>query len=268
MSSTTDTARTSPTDLAAKQVAASQAGAPGRRGPEEIERDIHDIRSRMDAVLEEIEFRLSPGQMSGGLIEVARDVVQGNPTRIARAIRSNPLPLLLIGAGAAWLAWTVSRTPILEAGAPPAAGEHLSDQRIRILLIGLVNACRQGAKGVRRAEMVLGEVGLSPRLSQLATQLDRSAAALDGELRRQGGLPEPEGPIHPAWAGLHEALERPGVRAATLVELEGGIDATLALFRDALHEPLPEALRIVIGAQFHEIETMRHRVGVLREAVA
>lgn len=264
MSSITDTARTSSTP--AERLPVREA-APGSRRPEEIERDIHDIRSRMDQVLEEIEFRLSPGQMSGELIEVARDVVQGNPTRIARAIRANPLPLLLIGAGAAWLAWTVSRTPILEAAAPPAGGAPLSDQRLRILLTGLVNACRQGATAFRRADTALNEPELSRRLAQLATQLDRSAAALDTELRRRGGLPEPDGPNHPVWAGSSGALDRPGARAALLAELEGGVDGTLGLLREALQEPLPEALRVVIGAHFHEIETMRHRVGALREAV-
>lgn len=264
MSSITDTARTSSTPAEPLPV---REAAPGSRRPEEIERDIHDIRSRMDQVLGEIEFRLSPGQMSGELIDVARDVVQGNPTRIARAIRANPLPLLLIGAGAAWLAWTISRTPAPEAAAPPAGDEPLSNQRIRILLTGLVNACRQGATGFRRVDTALGDPDLSPRLVQLATQLERSGAALDTELRRRGGLPEPEGPVHPAWAGLSGALERPGTRAVLLAELEGGVDGTLSLLREALQEPLPETLRVVFGAQFHEIETMRHRVGALREAV-
>jgi len=239
-----------------------------RRGPDEIERDIHKIRARMDTVLDEIEFRLSPGQLSGGFIDVARDVIQGNPSRVARAIRSNPWPLAVMAAGALWLAWNVSRTPENPVTADQGAGATLSDQRIRILLTGLVGACRQGATGFRQADLILDDPGLTPRLTQVAAQFDRSAASLDDELRRRGGMPDAEGPVHPVWQDLHAEMGGGRSRGAVLGGLERGVDGTLALFRESLHEDLPEDLRVVVGAHFHEIETVRHRVGALREAVA
>ena len=238
-----------------------------RRGPDEIEHDIHNIRARMDAVLDEIEFRLSPGQLSGGMIDVARDVMQRNPSRVARAIRSNPWPLAVMAAGALWLAWNVSRTPEVVIATPHGHGT-ISDQRVRILLTALVNACRQGATGFRQAELILDDPGLTPRLTQVAAQFDRSAASLDDELRRRGGMPDAEGPVHPVWQDLHAELGGGRSRGAVLGGLERGVDGTLALFRESLHEDLPEDLRVVVGAHFHEIETVRHRVGALREAVA
>lgn len=243
-------------------------GAGGRRSPDEIERDIHTIRSRMDSVLDEIEFRLSPGQMSGGVIDVVRDVVQGNPSRVARAIRSNPWPLAVMAAGALWLAWNVSRTPELASSAPGSPAGMVNDESIRSLLSDLIAACRQGATGFRQADLILDDAGLTPRLSQVALQFDRSAAALDAELRRRGGAPEPEGPVHPVWSDLHRELGGNRSRGAVLGGLEYGVDGVLGLFRDGLQDDLPEPLRVVIGAHFHEIETVRHRVGALREAVA
>ncbi len=240
----------------------------GRRSPDDIERDIHGIRARMDSVLDEIEFRLSPGQMSGGVIDVVRDVVEGNPTRVARAIRSNPWPLAVIAAGALWLAWNVSRTPEVEKTPLGSPAGMVNDDSIRSLLADLIDACRQGATGFRQADLILDDPGLTPRLTQVALQFDRSAAALDAELSRRGGAPMAEGPVHPVWDDLHRELGGNRSRGAVLAGLERGVEGVLGLFRDGLHGDLPEQLRVVVGAHFHEIETVRHRVGALREAVA
>ncbi|MCG5243522.1 DUF3618 domain-containing protein [Azospirillum doebereinerae] len=254
-----------------------RAGSTDARRPEDIEREIGDIRSRMDSVIDEIEFRLSPGQMGGGVAEVVRDVIQGGGAgtsgRIARAIRANPIPVALMGVGALWLAWAVSRTPEvttsfddLEPGTSP--GTALSDQRARLLLIGLIQSCRHGATGFRRADMVIDDTALSGRLTQVADQLDRSATALESELPRYGGSLGADEDLHPVWHGLHDAFDGTRARSGVLLGLEGGLEGTLSLFRDALRQPLPEHLQVAIGAQFHEVETVRHRVGALREAVA
>ncbi|SMH36594.1 DUF3618 domain-containing protein [Azospirillum agricola] len=248
-----------------------------RRRPEDIEREIGDIRARMDSVIDEIEFRLSPGQMSGGVAEVVRGVIEGGgegtPGRIARAIRANPIPVALMGIGALWLGWAVSRTPEhppLAAAGPlgGATGGELPDRRIRLLLIGLIQSCRHGATGFRRADMVMDDSTLSGRLTQVADQLDRSATALEAELPRYGGPLGPDEDLHPVWHGLHDAFDGSRARGEVLRGLESGLDGTLELFHDALRSPLPEHLQVAVGAQFHEVETVRHRVGALREAVA
>lgn len=260
------TATTEPTQatIPAQDVSTSSRG---RRGPDEIEHDIHAIRGRMDAVLDEIEFRLSPGQMSGGVIEVVRDVVEGNPSRVARAIRSNPWPLAVMAAGALWFAWTVSRTPEVEQAAPGnALGE--AGGTVQDVLSVLVAACRQGATGFRQADMVLDDPDLTPRLTQVASQFDRSAAALEAELVRRGGGRDLQAPVHAVWRDLDTELGGTRTRGGLLRGLENGVDGTLGLFRNSLHDDLPEDLMVIVGAHFHEIETVRHRVGALREAVA
>lgn len=252
------------------------ASSTGAKRPEDIEREIGDIRSRMDQVIDEIEFRLSPGQMTGGVADVVRSVIEGGgdgtPGRIARAIRANPIPVALIGIGALWLGWAVSRTPatapLAGAVAGGGAGGELPDRRTRLLLIGLIQSCRHGATGFRRADMVMDDAALTGRLTQVADQLDRSAAALEAELPRYGGPLGADEDLHPVWHRLHDAFDGTRARSGVLLALESGLDGTLELFRDALRTPLPDHLQVAIGAQFHEVETMRHRVGALREAVA
>ncbi|CAO3439469.1 DUF3618 domain-containing protein [Azospirillum endophyticum] len=254
----------------------------GRR-PEEIESEIQSIRARMDQVIDEIEFRLSPGQMSGGVVQVVRDVIQGGGDglsgRIARAVRANPIPVALMGVGALWLAVAVARTPesATEFDDYDAHGRQL-DPHSRHLLTDLVGACRDGAEAFRRADMTIADRALSGRLQELADQLDRSAMALDAELRDGGGWIETAGDGTRVWSPLHglaEASARsvmagaggPGARGDLLARLESGLDGTLSLFRDALRDAPDDHLQVAIGAQFHALETVRHRVGALREAV-
>ena len=70
-----------------------------------IERDLEDTRSRLDATIDALQQKLSPGQMvdqavtyfkEGGGVEFTNN--------LGRTVRDNPLPVLLIGAGIAWLA--------------------------------------------------------------------------------------------------------------------------------------------------------------------
>ena len=176
----------------------------GRR-PEEIEHEIQSIRARMDTVIDEIEFRLSPGQMSGGVVQVVRDVIQGGGDglsgRIARAVRANPIPVALMGVGALWLAVAIARTPesTTEFDDYDPHGRHL-DPRSRHLLTDLIAACRDGSEAFRRADMTIADTALSARLEDLADQLDRSAMALDAELRTGGGWIETAGDGTRVWS--------------------------------------------------------------------
>ncbi|MEK0084440.1 DUF3618 domain-containing protein [Benzoatithermus flavus] len=75
-----------------------------------IERDLEHTRSRLDATIDALQQKLSPGQMvdeafawfrEGGGAEFGRN--------LARTVRDHPMPVALIGVGLAWLAVSSAR---------------------------------------------------------------------------------------------------------------------------------------------------------------
>lgn len=75
------------------------------RSSSEIEREVELTRASMSETLGELRERMSPGQVMDQIMDYARGrggvEVVGT---LGRAMRDNPLPVLLIGAGVAWLA--------------------------------------------------------------------------------------------------------------------------------------------------------------------
>jgi hypothetical protein len=234
------------------------------RSSAEIEQDIAAIRSRMDRTLDEIEYRLSPGQMSASIRDTFRDVVEGNPeNRLAMAIRNNPLPVALIGVGVIWLGIAVLR----ESGVrmPGLRGDPA---RAAATLGPLVALAREGAALLRTAEGAIDDPALRPVLVEFADEQDRSAVVLEGELRRldpAAVVPDSGGHADPAWDELRRALGT-RERAFMIRGAERGAAATLEAYREAMHQDLPEETRVVLGARFHEAEQMCNRLGALRQA--
>lgn len=234
----------------------------------EIADEARAIRARMDQTLDEIEFRLSPGQLSGGVMEIVRDVMQGRDGPVTRAIRANPLPVLLIGLGFLWMAWEAAREPRLEGRRmEPGNGHGALPQRTRIVLTGLIEALRQGAERFRRVEAVIAEPAVAAPLLACAERLAGAADALDEDVRKAGGRIETGAPAHPIWADV-DAVPLVAAEGRNLIgALEQGVDATLVLLRDAVREDLAPDQRVSIGARFHEVDIIRHEIMALREAV-
>lgn len=70
----------------------------------EIEREVEDTRDRVRETLGELREKMSPGQMVDQVFDLARNSGGGDFTRnLGRTIRDNPVPVMLIGAGIAWL---------------------------------------------------------------------------------------------------------------------------------------------------------------------
>src|SRR5215472_8329193 len=78
---------------------------------EQLEHDAEDARRRLQATLEELRGRVAPAVLADQLIDYAR---RGPPAEffrnLAREVRENPLPLILIGIGIAWLLAASSST--------------------------------------------------------------------------------------------------------------------------------------------------------------
>ncbi|MGQ7260833.1 DUF3618 domain-containing protein [Vreelandella sp. V005] len=75
-----------------------------QRSPEEIEKDIHQSRERLDSTLHEIEERFSPQQLLNTSYEYIRHGGANEfVSNLSTTIKQNPLPFLLTSAGIGWL---------------------------------------------------------------------------------------------------------------------------------------------------------------------
>lgn len=71
------------------------------RSPDEIERDIEVTRARLVDTVTQIERRLTPGRLLDDMLE---GMLGGGDGRdMSGMFRRHPLPVLLVGAGLAWL---------------------------------------------------------------------------------------------------------------------------------------------------------------------
>ena len=241
------------------------------RSPDEIERDIADIRSRMDKTLDELEFRLSPGQLTSGAVDLVKDVMRGDPSRLGDAVRNNPIPVVMIGIGALWLAFAINRPQQVHEETKSKRISRLSPDQIAEVLSPLIAVTLQGVDGLRQAEGRIADPAVQALVREIGQQHDRAAAALEAEVRRHGATPlagvMPPSRPHPAWSELRRALttgETPSIIAA----IENGEDSALETFRMALHADLPEETRVLVGAHFHAIQQTHNRMSALKNATS
>lgn len=71
--------------------------------PNAMEQEISHTRERIGRTVEELEQRLSPGQLVDQALGFARDHGGDFAANFAGSVRRNPLPLLLTGVGVLWL---------------------------------------------------------------------------------------------------------------------------------------------------------------------
>src|ERR1700744_3093997 len=85
-----------------------------------IERDLAQTRARMDTRLNDLQDRLSPGQVIDDLMTYFRGSEGGDFARnLMTSVRDNPLPAALTGIGLTWL--MASSTQVNGVPAAPAA---------------------------------------------------------------------------------------------------------------------------------------------------
>ena len=82
------------------------------RSSTEIESDIHKTRDRMDATLDELSDRMTARSLLNSALDWWESRSEGAPSggaakdayqTVARRVKENPIPALLVGAGVAWL---------------------------------------------------------------------------------------------------------------------------------------------------------------------
>ena len=76
--------------------------------PDVIERDLRETRARVDRTIDQIQDRLSPGQLLDEGLRYFRngpsDYLATFGSNFSHSVRDNPLPVAMIGLGFAWLA--------------------------------------------------------------------------------------------------------------------------------------------------------------------
>jgi ElaB/YqjD/DUF883 family membrane-anchored ribosome-binding protein len=79
------------------------------RSPEQIERDINELRAQISDTLDAVQQKLSPGQLLDQALTYARDggAVAAD---IGRGMRDNPVPAAIFGISLGWLWYTGSRS--------------------------------------------------------------------------------------------------------------------------------------------------------------
>lgn len=73
------------------------------RETDTIEEDIRETREGIDRKVQQIQDRLSPGDVVDGVVDFVRDNGGSLAGSLGRGIRDNPMPATLIGAGVLWL---------------------------------------------------------------------------------------------------------------------------------------------------------------------
>ena len=78
---------------------------------DQFEREVEETRSQLSGTLEELRGRMTPGRVVDQLLDRARNGPSGEFVRnLGREVRENPMPIVLIGIGIAWLMLATSRT--------------------------------------------------------------------------------------------------------------------------------------------------------------
>ena len=78
---------------------------------EQFEREAEETRSQLAGKLDELRERVTPGRVVDQLLDYAQNGAAGEFLRnLGREARENPMPIVLIGIGIAWLIVASSRT--------------------------------------------------------------------------------------------------------------------------------------------------------------
>ena len=91
-----------------------------------LEREIEETRWQLSGTLEELRGRMTPGRVVDQVIDYTRDSPAAEFFRnLGREVRENPLPVVVIGIGIAWLVLASNRT---SRAAIAAAADNLASK--------------------------------------------------------------------------------------------------------------------------------------------
>jgi len=81
------------------------------RSPEQIEREISEIRAQIDDTLDAVQEKLSPGELLDQALTYVKDETGVFAGNFGRTVQNNPIPATLLGISLAWLAFASRSGP-------------------------------------------------------------------------------------------------------------------------------------------------------------
>lgn len=93
---------------------------PGSKSAAEVEREVQHSRAEVERTLDQIQDRLSPGQMVDQAMNYFRDSGGSEVARnLGESVKQNPMPLALVAVGVAWM--------MMSSRQPDDRGRYLDD---------------------------------------------------------------------------------------------------------------------------------------------
>ena len=146
---------------------------------DEIQQEIERTRGEMAGTLQAIEDKLSPRQLLNQAVDTMRELTSDR-SRLGAAMRDNPMPLLIIGLGLGWLAFSGSR----RSEARPARGGESADLASG-WAAGKSEADYASAAGIGGSGY--GAEGGSGYGAEIGDEAARAAASLRGRAQQMAG---------------------------------------------------------------------------------
>ena len=178
------------------------------RTPREIRDDIRRTRARMDATVDAIDEKLTPGELVHEAWSLVRGGSGSSVNRVWRIAKQHPMPTAIIGLGLSWMAYESTGGDARNANRGHYDARYPHEEH---LATDAGATSTDAAASVRRATEAAGE-----KVSDLAGDAREMASDVAGSVRRQAselsrqaselGGQARQG-MHQARVGLWETLE-------------------------------------------------------------
>jgi hypothetical protein len=86
----------------------------------DLERDVAEERARVDETLDEVQRRLTPGQLIDEVLHHGRGAGTDFVANLGRTLAANPIPTALVGVGLMWLLLAPKTAAVATAEERPA----------------------------------------------------------------------------------------------------------------------------------------------------
>lgn len=152
----------------------------------EIEREIELTRTRMSRDIDELGGRLSPENLKQEAKSAIREQARRTGSRMADAIRENPLPVIAVGAGVTWLLTRRSNSDV--SGDRMARYAYTGPERRQSWQEGSGIKARVGeaVSGVKETVSDAAS-GIAERAGEIASGTQERLGEFGGQARRQTG---------------------------------------------------------------------------------